>query len=117
MIRRPPRSTLFPYTTLFRSSAAGADLLAASCLEQLDVPILVHRGYGLPAAAGKHALVVTASYSGETAEVLSAADAALEREIPLVALSAGGRPAELAKSRRPPHLRPPRGLLPPPAPG
>src|SRR3712207_7689868 len=25
MIRRPPRSTLFPYTTLFRSGAAGAD--------------------------------------------------------------------------------------------
>src|SRR2546425_4957970 len=24
MIRRPPRSTLFPYTTLFRSSVAGA---------------------------------------------------------------------------------------------
>src|SRR2546430_5247218 len=31
MIRRPPRSTLFPYTTLFRSDAsvmAGRDLLA-----------------------------------------------------------------------------------------
>src|SRR5256885_10435807 len=25
MIRRPPRSTLFPYTTLFRSLQAGAD--------------------------------------------------------------------------------------------
>src|SRR2546430_17095066 len=25
MIRRPPRSTLFPYTTLFRSSPAGSD--------------------------------------------------------------------------------------------
>src|SRR5438477_4778877 len=25
MIRRPPRSTLFPYTTLFRSSRRGAD--------------------------------------------------------------------------------------------
>src|SRR2546430_6580760 len=25
MIRRPPRSTLFPYTTLFRSHARGAD--------------------------------------------------------------------------------------------
>src|SRR3989442_8896609 len=24
MIRRPPRSTLFPYTTLFRSTASGA---------------------------------------------------------------------------------------------
>src|SRR2546429_3563623 len=25
MIRRPPRSTLFPYTTLFRSNAGGID--------------------------------------------------------------------------------------------
>src|SRR5256885_11194698 len=25
MIRRPPRSTLFPYTTLFRSCSTGAD--------------------------------------------------------------------------------------------
>src|SRR3712207_9078407 len=25
MIRRPPRSTLFPYTTLFRSASAGGD--------------------------------------------------------------------------------------------
>src|SRR2546426_6798600 len=28
MIRRPPRSTLFPYTTLFRSIAAESTLLA-----------------------------------------------------------------------------------------
>src|SRR2546430_9767103 len=26
MIRRPPRSTLFPYTTLFRSVGGGADV-------------------------------------------------------------------------------------------
>src|SRR3712207_8992026 len=26
MIRRPPRSTLFPYTTLFRSARGGAEL-------------------------------------------------------------------------------------------
>src|SRR5436189_3058965 len=29
MIRRPPRSTLFPYTTLFRSDLRGAVRLAA----------------------------------------------------------------------------------------
>src|SRR3712207_9000821 len=28
MIRRPPRSTLFPYTTLFRSALAGAQRVA-----------------------------------------------------------------------------------------
>src|SRR5256885_10815142 len=30
MIRRPPRSTLFPYTTLFRSVSEGKDLLVQS---------------------------------------------------------------------------------------
>src|SRR2546430_17721376 len=52
MIRRPPRSTLFPYTTLFRSHvrAAGADLIdlhvravqrrrQAPRLERLRLPI------------------------------------------------------------------------------
>src|SRR2546425_12328475 len=29
MIRRPPRSTLFPYTTLFRSRAASLSMLRA----------------------------------------------------------------------------------------
>src|SRR2546422_6722960 len=30
MIRRPPRSTLFPYTTLFRSYYPDADVVSAS---------------------------------------------------------------------------------------
>src|SRR2546426_1192845 len=29
MIRRPPRSTLFPYTTLFRSTAIGSEGLGS----------------------------------------------------------------------------------------
>src|SRR2546422_3727764 len=36
MIRRPPRSTLFPYTTLFRSAQAGAVGLRAIGLRLLD---------------------------------------------------------------------------------
>src|SRR5437899_3988496 len=31
MIRRPPRSTLFPYTTLFRSSVRGVTRSSACC--------------------------------------------------------------------------------------
>src|SRR3712207_8815826 len=31
MIRRPPRSTLFPYTTLFRSSGGGPRLERLAC--------------------------------------------------------------------------------------
>src|SRR5260221_3663890 len=35
MIRRPPRSTLFPYTTLFRSADAGDDLQAQPVVDEL----------------------------------------------------------------------------------
>src|SRR5256884_991456 len=34
MIRRPPRSTLFPYTTLFRSRASGCDASGARIPQQ-----------------------------------------------------------------------------------
>src|SRR2546422_10612965 len=40
MIRRPPRSTLFPYTTLFRSSAGG-DAEAGTIVA---APLVVQRG-------------------------------------------------------------------------
>src|SRR2546427_419795 len=42
MIRRPPRSTLFPYTTLFRSKADGGHALEAraACLGEELVPCL-----------------------------------------------------------------------------
>src|SRR3712207_7836004 len=35
MIRRPPRSTLFPYTTLFRSHDVGAAVLLVDLLDEL----------------------------------------------------------------------------------
>src|SRR5689334_24428244 len=38
MIRRPPRSTLFPYTTLFRSRDAERNILAVMTIEDLWQP-------------------------------------------------------------------------------
>src|SRR3712207_8920406 len=38
MIRRPPRSTLFPYTTLFRSHIGGKrELIAPLCQQAMDL--------------------------------------------------------------------------------
>src|SRR5690242_21105302 len=42
MIRRPPRSTLFPYTTLFRSSGRRADDMAV--LTTYALPVLLGLG-------------------------------------------------------------------------
>src|SRR2546430_11360442 len=40
MIRRPPRSTLFPYTTLFRSAIRVGTVVTASDTFRADVGIL-----------------------------------------------------------------------------
>src|SRR3712207_9003460 len=40
MIRRPPRSTLFPYTTLFRSLRHGAELFLYQAAELVDAELL-----------------------------------------------------------------------------
>src|SRR5215475_8773652 len=93
-------------------SAAGGDLVASCAADTLDVPILLHRGYGLPASAGRESLVVALSYSGDTAEVLSAVDVALERRIPVVAVTAGGALGALAQARALPRVTLPSGLMP-----
>src|SRR2546430_12929169 len=38
MIRRPPRSTLFPYTTLFRSASLGSLYQLSNCLTKPAPP-------------------------------------------------------------------------------
>src|SRR5256885_8583132 len=53
MIRRPPRSTLFPYTTLFRSGRPQA-LLAAVGLQQDDGRLLADTGGIAPDVAVQH---------------------------------------------------------------
>lgn len=93
-------------------SAASGDLLAACAGDAVDVPILVHRGYGLPALAGPDALVIASSYSGDTAEVLSAFDVAVARRVPVVALTAGGALARRAEETGRPRVALPGGLMP-----
>src|SRR3712207_7902760 len=54
MIRRPPRSTLFPYTTLFRSGGLlGEDLRHPPVVEALAAPHGVHE-VRLPTVVGVH---------------------------------------------------------------
>src|SRR3712207_7492024 len=43
MIRRPPRSTLFPYTTLFRSQSGRDAAHVASSVRRVRMPPAEHR--------------------------------------------------------------------------
>src|SRR5256885_13618242 len=48
MIRRPPRSTLFPYTTLFRSGMTAARLAVPVLPERACAALVEHRRPTLP---------------------------------------------------------------------
>src|SRR3712207_7297689 len=67
MIRRPPRSTLFPYTTLFRSG-----LLGQALVEILSRTFFVGRVSFVPARSMGVGLVVTAVVAGFAAPVWGA---------------------------------------------
>src|SRR3712207_7927961 len=62
MIRRPPRSTLFPYTTLFRSVRLGEHHVAVR-----PAPALARRGPGAPGLRGDDLLRAVAPLLGRAA--------------------------------------------------
>jgi len=82
-------------------SAIGADLLAAYLSPTCPVSITVHRDYDLPTwATGNETLVIASSHSGNTEETLSAFDVALARNCQCMAVSTGGKLAQIANDNQ-----------------
>src|SRR3989449_5291905 len=100
MIRRPPRSTLFPYTTLFRSRSSHRSAGV--------------RGSGRAAQRGRRPDVLMAGGAGPDPQLLARARGAL------LGLVAGNQPGGPPQRPRPPKAIPPavsgggRGPAPPP---
>src|SRR2546421_5119375 len=53
MIRRPPRSTLFPYTTLFRSVSGKVTIENLGAVNSVDVGADYFRVLGVPLLQGR----------------------------------------------------------------
>ncbi len=78
-------------------SALAPDLLKVS---NPELDILIHRDYGLPNLPDKvlqNSLIILNSYSGNTEEVLDAFKLALSKNLPMAAISIGGKLLELAR--------------------
>src|SRR2546429_6290866 len=76
MIRRPPRSTLFPYTTLFRSNALdhvarGAPRVAQAVKPGDEFEVLAHREILIEAEALRHVADPAFDLVGVAADVVA----------------------------------------------
>jgi len=93
-------------------SAVGGDLVRAYTRPLRRRPLVVVRDYDLPGWLDDRAVAIVSSYSGNTEETLSAAREAGARGIPVVAVTTGGRLAELAAASGSPVLTLPMGFPP-----
>ncbi len=79
-------------------SGMVGDVLAAAAGPFLPVPVIVSKGYELPAFVGETSLVFAVSFSGNTEETVEAASAAAVEGARMVVVTKGGELGRLAAS-------------------
>jgi len=93
-------------------SAIGGDILRTYAQTRAAIPVTVNRDYDIPAFIDENSLVLAASYSGNTEETLSAYCQARERGASLIAVTSGGKLADLANTHGAAVVNIPGGLSP-----
>lgn len=67
-------------------------------LPELNIPVFIHKSYGLPREASGESLVLISSYSGDTEETISVFHESLQRKLSIIAFSDyEGKIQEIAK--------------------
>jgi len=85
-------------------SGIAGDVVRALYADVVALPIVVNKGYAIPAFCGSRTLVLSASFSGETEETLAATRAAEARGCRVISLSTGGALAKLAAEEGRAHV-------------
>ena len=81
-------------------SAIGGDLVRSLVVGEARLPVLVSRGYDLPAFVDGRTLVIVSSYSGNTEETLSCFEQALRTEAKKLVITTGGQVKAMAEERK-----------------
>lgn len=79
-------------------STLGADLLRHLFKDSLTVPVTIVNHYSLPESVGEKTLVILASYSGTTEEVLAAAEETLKKKAKITGVTIGEELGDFFKS-------------------
>jgi glucose/mannose-6-phosphate isomerase len=78
-------------------SGVAGDVATVVAGPFMAVPVVVHKGYGLPNFVDRHTLVFAVSFSGQTEETIEAASQAVDAGASLVAVTRGGALGDLAR--------------------
>jgi glucose/mannose-6-phosphate isomerase len=78
-------------------SAIGGDLVRTLLQDELKLPVIIHRDYGLPSFVDENTLLIASSYSGNTEETLSGFEPALKMGAKKVVITTGGKVGQLAE--------------------
>lgn len=91
-------------------AALSGDLLRGLVAHTAQIPVVVARGYDLPAFVGPDSIAVAVSHSGNTEETLTLFEEAIDRGVKPVIVTSGGTLEGLATVHRAPLVRYPADL-------
>ncbi len=94
------------------ASGFGGNILSELFREELKVPVVVNKGYFLPAFVDSSTLLILSSYSGNTEETMSCAHQALRQGLHPVCITSGGRLEEFALQNNLDLIKIPSGFPP-----
>ena len=96
--------------TKFVIAGMGGSHLAADLIKTREpyLDLIVHKDYGLPKISDESGrLFIASSYSGNTEEVVDFLESAIEKGLPTVVVSTGGKLIEIAKEKSIPFVKMP----------
>lgn len=86
-------------------SNLASEVALAVFQNDLKIPLILWRDYGLPGWVGKNTLVIAISYSGQTEETINGLNEAIKRRAKIFCLATGGQIIALAKKHRLPYCQ------------
>lgn len=93
-------------------SGIGGTILGELTRDELSVPVVVNKGYFLPAFVDSSTLLILSSYSGNTEETLVCAEQAIAKGLKPICITSGGKLAEIAEQNNFDLIKIPGGFPP-----
>lgn len=93
-------------------SAIAGDLLNDLLFQDIEIPIIVNRGYELPLFVDEQTLLLVSSYSGNTEETIQSFKDGLKRKAMIVVFTSNGEIERIAENERLQVIKLPEGYPP-----